>query len=236
MRAVAPEAGPDVDLRRSPANRLERLLETEHESHAAARRAGHEREQRLVLRVLLATERAARVRREHADLRERQAEQVGDHALQPVRVLDRAPDRDPVAIGRGHPGVGLDRELGDHREAVRALDDDAPRRRRPRRRRPSRGGARGGRSSWRTGRRDGARGPGRAARPGRAPARSCGARAAPRTRPRRARRPPPRRRGSPRRPRRRARRGTSSRRSRARAGRDAADRSGASDPAGRSAS
>ena len=234
-RAVASEPGPDVDLGRSPADGLERLLEREHEADLASGRARHEREQRLVLRMLLATERPARVRREHADLREREAEQVGDDPLEPVRVLDRAPDHDPVAVGRGHVGVGLDGELGDHREGVRALDDEVglgwPR---PRRR-PSRDGARGGRSCRRTGRRGGARGPGRAARPGRAPARSCGARAAPRTRPRRARRPPRRHRGSRRRPRRRVRRGTSSRRWRGRAGRGAAARSGASGRAGRPA-
>jgi hypothetical protein len=38
-------------------------------------------------------------------------------------VLDRAPDRDAVTVGRCHEGVRLDRELGDHREAVRAFDD-----------------------------------------------------------------------------------------------------------------
>ena len=57
-------------------------------------------------------------------------------------MLDRAPDRDPVAVGRGHERVRLDRELGDHRERVAC-----PRRRRARRpprrrRRPSRSGAR----------------------------------------------------------------------------------------------
>ena len=123
-RAVATEPGPDVDLGRSPADGLERLLEREHEADLASRRARHEREQRLVLGVLLATERPARVRREHADLRERQAEQVGDDPLEPVGVLDRAPDHDPVAVGRGHVGVGLDGELGDHRKGVCAFDDD----------------------------------------------------------------------------------------------------------------
>ena len=39
-------------------------------------------------------------------------------------MLDRAPDRDPVTVGRGHERVRLDRELGDHREGVGALDDD----------------------------------------------------------------------------------------------------------------
>ena len=67
-----------------------------------------------------------------------------------------------------------------------------------------------------------------AACPGRGPARWYGARAAPRTRPRRARRPPRRRRRSGRRPRQRVRRGTSSRRWRGRGGRGVAARSGAS--------
>ncbi len=48
----------------------------------------------------------------------------GEDLLEPVRVLDRTPDGDPVAIGRGHERVRLDRELGDHREGVGALDDD----------------------------------------------------------------------------------------------------------------
>ena len=48
----------------------------------------------------------------------------GDDPLQPVRVLDRAPDRDAVAVRGGHEGVRLDGELGDHREGVGALDDD----------------------------------------------------------------------------------------------------------------
>ena len=61
---------------------------------------------------------------------------VGDDALQPVRVLDRAPDRDAVAVGRGHERVRLDRELGDHRERVGALDDDVRRRVRPSSRSP----------------------------------------------------------------------------------------------------
>ena len=79
--------------------------------------------ERLVLGVLLAAERAARVGREDADLRERQPEHARDDPLQPVRVLDRAPDRDAVAVGRGHECVGLDGELGDHREVVGVLDD-----------------------------------------------------------------------------------------------------------------
>ena len=123
-RPVAAEPGPDVDLRGAAADGLERLLEGQDEPDGPAGRERHEREQRLVLGVLLATERAARVGREHADLGERQADQVGDDALQPVRMLDRAPDRDAVAVGRGHERVRLDRELGDHRERVGALDDD----------------------------------------------------------------------------------------------------------------
>ncbi len=123
-RAVRRETGADVDLGRSPANCLERLLERQHEADRPAGRQRHEREQRLVLGVLLATERAARVGGVDADLRERQLQELGDHPLEPVRVLDRAPDRDAVAVGRGHERVRLDRELGDHREVVRALDHD----------------------------------------------------------------------------------------------------------------
>ena len=122
--AVASEAGPDVDLRGAAADGLERLLERQDEPDRPAGAEGQERDERLVLRVLLAAERATRIRREDPDLRERQPEHAGHDPLQPVRVLDRAPDRDAVAVRGGHEGVRLDGELGDHREVVRALDDD----------------------------------------------------------------------------------------------------------------
>jgi hypothetical protein len=71
QRAVPPEAGPNVDIGRSPANCLERLLEREDEANRPSRGAGHEREQRLVFRVLFAAECAPRVGRVDADLGER---------------------------------------------------------------------------------------------------------------------------------------------------------------------
>jgi hypothetical protein len=129
-RPVPREPGPDADLRGSSPDGLERLLEAEHEANTPARRPGHERQQRLVLRVLLAAERPARIRGVDPDLRQRQPEQVRDDALEPIGMLDCAPDRDSIAVGRGHERVGLDRELGDHREGVRALDDDIRLRRR----------------------------------------------------------------------------------------------------------
>ena len=101
------EPGPRTRTREASPDGLERLLEGQDESDSPARRLGHEGEQGLVLRgVLLAAERAARVRRPDADLRERQGQEVGDHPLEPVRVLDRAPDRDAVAVGRRHVGGG----------------------------------------------------------------------------------------------------------------------------------
>jgi len=124
QRAVALEAGADVDFRRSPADGLERLLQRQDEADRPPGRERHERKQRLVLRVLLPAERATRIGGVDANLGERQLEQLGDDALEPVRVLDRAPDRDPVAVRRGHERVWLDRELGDHRELVGALDQD----------------------------------------------------------------------------------------------------------------
>ena len=54
---------------------------------------------------------------------------LASHLLEPVRVLDRAPDGDSVAVGSGHERVRLDREVGDHRERVRVLDDDVGERR-----------------------------------------------------------------------------------------------------------
>ena len=132
---------------------------------------------------------------------------AGDDALEPVRVLDRAPDRDPVAVRRGHERVRLDRELGHHRERVGALDDDLRLRRRHRRR-PSRSGARGGRSCPPAGRPAGATDPGRAGASGaRAGAIVCDRRQLLELDPDEARRPPRRHRASRRRRRRRARRG-----------------------------
>ena len=122
--AVALEPGAHADFRRSPANRLERLLERQHEPDRPPEPERHERHEWLVLRVLLATEPAARVGRDDPDLRQWQPHEVGNHPLKPVRVLDRAPHSDPVAVRRGHERVRLDGELGDHREGVVALDHD----------------------------------------------------------------------------------------------------------------
>ncbi len=124
---IVPSARKPVRTRISrggAADGLERLLEAEHEADRPAGLAGHERQQRLVLRVLLAAEPAARVGREHAHLRQRQPEHRRHDALEPVGVLDRAPDRHPVAVGRRHERVRLDRELRDHREGVGAVDDN----------------------------------------------------------------------------------------------------------------
>ena len=98
-RAVGPEARSGRGPRRTP-----RRTAWNVSSRVRTRRTGrpgpegHERHERLVLRVLLAAEAAARVRGEDPDLGERQAEDLRQDLLQPVRVLDRAPDGDPVAV------------------------------------------------------------------------------------------------------------------------------------------
>ena len=92
--------------------------------------------------------------------------QAGDDPLQPVRVLDGAPDGDPVAIGRGDEPVRLDRELGDHREAVGALDDDVRVALRGVDVAPAVAVLAQDVGRWRAGRRAGSTGPGRAALPG----------------------------------------------------------------------
>ncbi len=97
-RAVAPEAGPDVDPRRPATDGLEALLEGEDEATRPAGLAGQEGDDRLVLRMLLAAECPARVGGQDADRVERQVQDAGHHPLQPVRVLDRAPDDDAVAL------------------------------------------------------------------------------------------------------------------------------------------
>ena len=58
----------DADLRRRAADGLECLLEREDEPARAAGSERHEGDERLVLGVLLAAERAARIRRVNAHL------------------------------------------------------------------------------------------------------------------------------------------------------------------------
>ena len=98
-RAVTVDAGPDADLAGCAADRLECLLEAQDEAHGAPGPQGGERDERLELGMLLAAEPTPGIRREDANLREREPEHLRDHLLQPVRVLDRAPDGDPVTIG-----------------------------------------------------------------------------------------------------------------------------------------
>ena len=124
-RAVAPEAGPDVDLRRSsgePPGTSPRGVRTSRTGRpvSSAMNASSGSYLACCLPPNAPPGSGAKTRTFESG----RPSSVGDHALQPVRVLDRAPDRDPVAVGRGHERVRLDRELGDHREAVRALDDD----------------------------------------------------------------------------------------------------------------
>ena len=121
---VGPEAGADADAGRRPADGLEGLLEAEDQAHGTTGPQRHERDERLVLRVLLATERPAGVGGEDPDLGQRHSQEVGEHLLQPVRVLDRAPDRDPITVRCGDVGVGLDGELGHHRELVGVFDHE----------------------------------------------------------------------------------------------------------------
>ncbi len=116
------EAGPDADLgaaRRTAWNDCSRLRtrRTGGPSRSAANATSGSS-----FGVLLAAEPAARVGRDHADLGQRQAQHLGQDPLQPVGMLDRAPDADPVAIGRRHERMRLDRELGHHREGVAVLD------------------------------------------------------------------------------------------------------------------
>ena len=79
--------------------------------------------------MLLAAERAARVGGVDAHLGERQTNNARHDPLEPIRVLDRCPDRKAVTVRRSDEGVRLDREVGDHREVVGVLDDEIGRRR-----------------------------------------------------------------------------------------------------------
>ena len=122
--AVGAESGPYADDGGRAADRLEGLLEGEDKPAGAAAAAGQDGEQRLELGVLLAAATTAGVGREHPHMGERQVEQVGHHPLQQVGVLHGAVDGQPaVVVGHGDRAVGFDREVGDHRERVRVLDD-----------------------------------------------------------------------------------------------------------------
>jgi len=75
-----PETQPDLECR--PAHRLERLVQRELKADRGPKPHGQQREQRLVLGVLLAPERATGVWRVNPDFRQGQVEQAGDHLLQ----------------------------------------------------------------------------------------------------------------------------------------------------------
>ena len=122
--ALAVEAGPDPGLAGGPTGGLERLLERQDQPDRATKPERCEDHRRLVLGVLLAAEAAPGIRGVHPHLGEGHLHQAGDQLLEPVRVLDRAPDREAVAIGRRDERVRLDGEVGHHREGVAALYDD----------------------------------------------------------------------------------------------------------------
>jgi hypothetical protein len=69
--AVSGEAGADADLGGAAADGLERLLERQDETNRATGTERHERQQRLVFRVLLATEPATRIGRQDPHLGQR---------------------------------------------------------------------------------------------------------------------------------------------------------------------
>ena len=126
-KVIVPSARKPVrtaDLGRVTPRRLERLLQREDKPDRPVRAQRQECHQRLVLGVLLAAEAAARIGRQDLHLGQRQFQQLSDGPLQPVRVLDRAPDGDAVAVGGGDEAVRLDREVGHHRERVAARDDE----------------------------------------------------------------------------------------------------------------
>ena len=122
--AVPVEPGADAGFAPRATHGLERLFQAQDEADRPAQLQGREHDRGLQLRVLLAAEAATRVRRVHADLGQRHAHDARDQLLEPVRVLDRAPDRQPVPVRGGHERVRLDGEVGDDREAVVLLDDD----------------------------------------------------------------------------------------------------------------
>ena len=121
--AVLVQSGPDVDLARRAPNSLEGLLQGQDETNRPPGLQRRKGDEGLVLGVLLPAEAAARIRGVDTDLREWKAGQLGDDLLQPVRMLDRAPDRDAIPVGSGHERMWLDREMSDDREGVGVLDD-----------------------------------------------------------------------------------------------------------------
>ena len=75
-------------------------------------------------KIDLAPECAAWVGGEDPHLRQRESDDLGDRALQQVRVLHRGVDVESACVGRhGHRAAGLDREVRHHRERVGVLHD-----------------------------------------------------------------------------------------------------------------
>ena len=109
--------------RRAAADGLERLLEGQHEADRPAGARAMNASSGSYLACCLPPKAPPGSGAKTRTFESGRPSSVAMHPLEPVGVLDRAPDGDPVAVGRGHEGVRLDRELGDHREGVGALDD-----------------------------------------------------------------------------------------------------------------
>src|SRR4029077_5094305 len=121
--AGSSEAGTDVNLRRRTSNSLERLFQAEHQSARAAGTQRQVRHQGLELWILLAAESTARVRCEHAYLRQRQIEELRHDLLQQEWMLDRTPNSQTVFVCRRNKTMRLDGKMRDHRKKIGIIDN-----------------------------------------------------------------------------------------------------------------
>src|SRR5262249_12377593 len=118
------KAGTDPYFRCRTPNRLECLLQRQHEpawTAGAKRQVSH---QRLKLGVLLSPKTAARIRSKHANLSQWQIEKVRHGSLQEERMLNRTPNLQNILFGQCNEPVRFDRKLRDHWKRIGILHDE----------------------------------------------------------------------------------------------------------------
>ena len=124
--AVIHHAGAESHQHRMPAAvHVEDFLAREADLHRAAEHQRRFRDHRLVIaHVALAAEAATVRRRDHAQVRGRDAQHAGEHAMHVVRNLSARPQRElAIGIQRRDRGVLLDREMGVALEEEEILED-----------------------------------------------------------------------------------------------------------------
>ena len=117
------KAGSYVSACRRSAYVLKRLFQGQHQANGPAGAERQKRHQRLELGPALSAEPAAGIWRDDTHARDRPPQCRSHNPLQDVGMLNRAPDRDTLGVGRGQERMRLDGEVRDHRERVVVFDD-----------------------------------------------------------------------------------------------------------------